>query len=395
MLEFRSKYRRVRALTVVFLLTGFSLFARAPFLTAEQLNSPPPKIIRTCCAYGIDLGIAGFPSIRKTDITSVSNIGPHYYLGHPDEGNGIVYTKTGGFVDLGHLRDCADWTAYLYCLILSSNKNGDSVTIDLGNEGGLKSLTLKSPHKYNDPDFYQLAGSIGYDLALWHEIATWFGASYVPMIPERYSSFSPEDLYSNLLGVNLSMAALKSDLEYNEAMTILISQMLDSLEVVPTMAETYTAMEKVENIWWSGAKSLPSKKILLKRYFDTDSILTPWLVPGLFGDLPPYELSKPESGFSDLYEIQIKLNYRFPIDAILPAHIDRTITQKEFGYFITYIKHDVAALNLKLNFRLQPGIKRKDKKFLQEQYGLFDRSVKSMSSFHLPIDGSNYTPTVN
>ena len=364
---FHQKQYRLRVLNiVVFTVFGFSLFAKEPLLTAEELKTPPPKIIRTCCAYGVDLGIAGLPSIRKTDITSLSEIGSHHYLGHPDEGNGIVYTKRGGFIDLAHMRDCADWTAYLYSLILSTNFNGDSITIDFGNEGGSKSLVLIIPSEFDDLDAYQLAGTIAYELSLWHEIATWFGASYVPMIPERYSSFSPEDLYSNLLGVNLGIAALQSHLEYNDAMTLLITDILDSLEAVTTTAETYDAMEQVENIWWSAEKPLPSKKILLKRYFDSDFTLTPWLVPGVVSMQPPYKLNKPDDDFSDLYQIRIKLNYKFPINAILPAHIDRTITQKDFDTFMTYIKQDITDLKLKMILRSYPRKKKKGKNQGQE-----------------------------
>ena len=359
---------RLSALLVgVVMLSVFPLFANPPVLTAEELNSPPPRIIRTCCSYGIDLGIAGLPSIKKTDITCIAELGPHHYMGTADEGNGIIYTKRGGFIDLGHLRDCADWTAYLYNLILSKHLNGDSITIDLGNEGGAKSLILVIPQPFDDLDAYQLAGKIAYDLSLWHEIATWFGASYVPMIPERYSSFSPEDLYSNLLGVKLGITALKSDLEYNDAMTMLISNMLDSLEAVSTIQETYVAMEKVENIWWSAEKPLPSKEILLKRYFDTDQSLVPWLVPGMVCDLPPYKLNKPDETFSSLYQLRIKVNYKFPINELLPAHIDRIITQKDFVAFMTYIKQDVADLNLKMTFRSELRQKRKDRKQHQQQ----------------------------
>lgn len=359
-----SKLNRLIALIVgVFIFSGFSLFSKPPVLTAAELSSPPPRIIRTCCSYGIDLGVAGFPAIRKTDITSITDLGPHHYLGHTDEGNGIIYTKRGGFIDLGHLRDCADWTAYLYNLILSNELTGDSITIDFGKEGGSKSLVLIIPTEFDNLDAYQLAGRIAYDLSLWHEIATWFGASYIPMIPERYSSFSPEDLYSNLLGVELGISALKSDLEYNDAMTVLITNILDSLESVSTSAETYLAMEKVEDIWWSGEKPLPSKKILLKRYFDSDSILTPWLVPGVLGDLPAYQLNKPGGDFSDLYQIRIKLNYKFPIEEILPAQVGRAIiTQKDFGVFITYIKQDVDDLKIKMIFRSELQKKRRDRK---------------------------------
>ena len=193
--------------------------AKAPYLTIKELSVPPPRIIRTCCAFGANMGIAGIPFAKKTDITSVGELGPHNYLGKKDENNGNIYTKRGGFLDLGHLRDCADWTAYLYQLINASKENKELTITRLGNEGGTKTLELLIPDEFDDLDACELAGKIAYDLSLWHEIATWFGASYVPLVPERFSSFSPEDLFSNLLGVHLGMRAIKSDLDYNEAMT--------------------------------------------------------------------------------------------------------------------------------------------------------------------------------
>ncbi len=350
----------LRAIIVgVFILPGFATFAKAPILTPDELASPPSRNIRACCSFGTKLYIAGLPFIRITHITSIEDIGPHHYLGGSGEGNGNIYTKRGGFIDLGHLRDYADWTAYLYNLILSKRINGDSIIIDLGNEGGPKSLILKIPREFDNLSAYQLAGKIAYDLSLWHEIASWFGASYIPMIPERFSSFSPEDLYSNLLGIDLGIQALKSDLEYNDAMTYLIMDVLDSLESVSTIAETYAAMEKVENIWWTGKKALPSKKILLKRYFDADSILTPWLVPELISDLPPYKLNKPDGKFSNLYQLRIKLNYKFPIKTILPSQIGRTITQDDFGLFMNYIKQDVDDLEHKMTIRSRQHKKNK------------------------------------
>ncbi len=252
-------------MVIVFMSSTLPVFAKAPLLTARELSFPPPKIIRTCCSFGADIRISGIPFVKKTDITSIDEIGAHHYLGNIEENNGNIYTKRGGFLDLGHLRDCADWTAYLYQLILASKENKELEIIHLGNEGGSKILELKIPEDLEDWETIELAGKIAYDLSLWHEIATWYGTSYVPLVPERYSSFSPEDLYSNLLGVHLGMAAIKSDLEYNEAMTVLLSEMLDSLDAVTSQEETYDAMVLVDDIWYTSQKRLPNKKLLVKR----------------------------------------------------------------------------------------------------------------------------------
>ncbi|MDB4584275.1 DUF4056 domain-containing protein [Draconibacterium sp.] len=345
-----------------FILLILPSFAKAPFLTTKDLSSPPPRIIRTCCSFGVDLSYAVIPFAKRTDITSIEELGNHHYMGNKDENNGIIYTRRGGFIDTGHLRDCADWTAFLYQLIQSKQGNQPQSLTTLGAEGGAKTLMLEIPMKIDSLVAYQVAGKIAYELSLWHEIATWFGVSYIPMVPERYSSFSPEDLYSNLLGVELGIRALKSELEYDDAMTQVIANMLDSLEAVSTPEETYWAMENVQNIWWTKEKSLPNKKILLERYVDSDCYLTPWLVPNETNKLSPFKLNKPENYQSELYTLKIKVNHKFPLAEILPTHENRIITQKDFVEFMAYISGEINALNLKVAKQLERKKKRKDSK---------------------------------
>lgn len=352
---------QTKYLTLVFLLTqSLICFAKTPLFTKQQ-NFPPPRIIRTCCSFGADLGLSGIPFIKKTDITSIGAIGKHEYLGQKEEGNGNIYTHSGGFIDLGHLRDCADWTAYLYHLISTTPPTNKEINLDLGVEGGSKTLTISNFDNLAPQDYYQLAGKIAYDLSLWHEIATWFGASYIPFIPERYSSFSPEDLYSNLLGVTLGIQALKSNLEYDEAMTLLIKETLDQLGCVKTEQETYEAMEKVENIWWTNEKRLPSKKVLLKRFIDSDSILTPWLLPEDANRIQAHTLTKPANYLSNKYELKIKLNYKFPLKEISPDQNERLITQKDFDTLICHIVQDLDHLSLKTMVHSQKTKRKKEK----------------------------------
>jgi hypothetical protein len=353
------------AIIVVFLLLALLVQAKAPVLSAEELATPPPRIIRTCCSFGANLGIAGIPFVKKTDITSIAEIGPHKFLGSNQEGNGNIYTQRGGFIDLGHLRDCADWTAWLYCRISDRFNTNKSNVISLGTEGGAKTLDLELPVTADSIDAYQLAGKIAYDLSVWHEIATWFGASYVPLLPERYSSFSPEDLYSNLLGVHLAIRALKSDLDYDEAMTFLIAQILDSLECVATEADTYAAMERVNHLWWTSEKRLPSKNVLLKRYLDMNPALEPWLVPNDENFPEPYPLSKPDSCLNDDYRLSIRLNFKFPLKAIPITHSHRIVTQNDFALLMRYIQKELELLDSKNNLRNQRHLLRKKK--LREQ----------------------------
>jgi len=283
----------LKTLLVFFFAVSLSAKGTPPDLSAKHFVDPPHRIIRTCCAFGSELKVWMVPGFKLSDITSIENLGPHQYLGNPREGNGIVYTRFGGFIDLGHLRDQADWTAYLYSQILLSQSNGE-ITITLGREGGLKKLNLQVPPDLQESDLVLLAGKIAYNLSVWHEIATWFGSSTIPFVPERYSSFSVEDLYSNLMGVTLGMKAIQSKLPYEQAMTAILHETLDSIGVVNNINETFKAMEAVRDIWWTRDKRLPSRKILLERHLNVYSKQVPWLVPGWEnGNAVTYNLEVP------------------------------------------------------------------------------------------------------
>jgi len=320
--------------------------ADAPDLSSRLLSAPPHRVIRTCCAFGSDLRLMLIPVLKYTDITSVDQLGPHSYLGNEGEGNGIIYTQRGGFIDMGHLRDQADWTAYLYSRIVLARQTGNQ-SLHLGREGGSKQLNLSIPASLSEDDALQLAGRIAYDLSIWHEIATWYGSSTIPFVPERYSSFSIEDPYSNLLGITIGIAAIKSGLPYEEAMTKLIGNTLEILCAVVSQNETYDAMEAVRNLWWSRDKHLPSRDVLIKRQLLVYSCLEPWRVPGwnqnnmTSYDLVIPEMTKDGRPLSNFYELDFKLNYKFPLKEIFASKAGRRVTQADFGKLITHIARDI------------------------------------------------------
>jgi hypothetical protein len=357
-----QKYFLLILITLTTYIAPLSTQAKAPVLTKKQLSVAPPRIIRTCCGFGVEIGFAGVPFAKKTDITSREIMGTHTFMGGKSEKNGNIYTRRGGFLDMGHVRDCADWTAYLYNLIKTSQTDPRFANMELRNEGGAKSLALNVPKDFDDESIIQLAGKISYDLSLWHEISTWFGARYIPLVPEKFSSFSPEDMYSNLMGVHLGMRAIKSKLDYDEAMTFELSKMLDSLESVNTWSETYDAMLKVNQVWYTNEKRYPNKNIVLKRYIDLNADFTPWLVPGYESQLPPYLLRKPDSALSKYYELSLKLNYRFPVDSILFGKTDHKITQNDFETFVAFIKTEINNEAIRKNEKNSKKEKKNEKK---------------------------------
>ncbi len=330
----------------ILIFCNSAVWSEVPDLSTRALSSPPHRVTRTCCAFGSDLQLSIIPILKYSDITSVDQLGPHHYLGNSDEGNGIIYTRRGGFVDMGHLRDQADWTAYVYSRIMLAKQTG-YLSLHLGREGGSKNLNLSVPKDLSTDDAVRLAGRIAYDLSVWHEIATWYGSSSVPLMPERYSSFSVEDAYSNLLGVTIGMAAIKSELPYAEAMTKLIQSNLEMLGAVSSENETYRAMEAVRNIWWTREKHLPSRNILLERQLGVYSCLEPWRVPGWADEkIASYDLVVPDKTSDGLplnqfYELDFKLNYKFPVKEIFAYKTGRRVTQADFGQLINHIARDL------------------------------------------------------
>jgi hypothetical protein len=342
-------------LLAILLLISSITFGSGPILSDKDLNSPPPRIIRTCCSFGSEVKLMVFPVVKITDITSIEKLGAHHYLSNPKEGNGIIYTQKGGFIDIGHLRDIADWTAFLYTKIMRNRESG-SFELKLGHEGGLKTLMLNIPSDLAADDAATIAGRIAYDLSVWHEIATWFGASTVPLLPERYSSFSIEDAYSNLLGARLGIEALKSDLPYEVAMTNLIAQTLEKLIAVSSEEQTYAAMEVVRDIWWTRDKKLPSRKVLLQRQLTVYPVVSPLLIfeadSGFAVHLEvPDQVTNGQS-ISDFYTLNFKLNLKFPFKKIFPERKTRDITQNDFQTLLDYIQQDLEKPKYQLKDKL-------------------------------------------
>jgi len=323
-------------------ITTIALQAKAPIFPTSLPDPKPHRIIRTCCSFGTDMQLFAIPGVKLTETTSLEKIGPHHYLGDASEENGIIYSRRGGFIDMAHLRDQSDWTAYLYSQMLENKKKG-TLSMVLGREGGEKTLNVIIPSNFDNLDMIHLAGKIAYDLSVWHEIATWFGASTIPFVPERYSSFSIEDPYSNLLGVTIGMQALQSELPYEQAVTQTIKRYLKDLDAVSNEAETYLAMEAVRDIWWTRDKKLPSSKVLLQRQLQVYPCLKPWLVPGWSSEnQTTFELTVPEMAsdgqtLSQFYQLEFKLNYKFPFRKMFPERKDRNITQNDFGRLLSEV----------------------------------------------------------
>lgn len=325
----------MKIVILTYILLAISLLSDATGLNQKQIDEGlPPRIIRTCCAFGNNVGIIGIPFIKKTDIVAVENIGQHRYLGGKSEKNGLIYTLKGGFIDTGHLRDQADWTAYLQSIILR-NRGNRNTSLSLGYEGGKKILKLDIPEAFSPEDAALLAGRITYDLSVWHEIATWYGASSVPFVPERYSSFSAEDDYSNQLGITLGIEALLSKLPYEQAMDSVLTNQLLLLEAVTDVKQSYAAMDLVNGKWWSGVYKYPSKNLLLKHEISSYDTTFPLLVDELkvtSTEPVPVEVAKLSSNnesLNNFYKLSFYVNGKIPYTRIFHKRKSRKLISNE------------------------------------------------------------------
>lgn len=316
--------------------------AKPPDFSLQDLAHSPAKIIRPCCTFGADLSVARIPFLRRSDIISPDALGTHRFLGGESERNGIIYTRKGGFVDVAHLRDVADWTGYLYHLVDASQGSPTPLVWHLGLEGGEKELHLQVPEGLNVSEKAALAGRIAYELSVWHEIATWYNGSILPFIPERYSSFSPEDLYSNLLGASLGIRAIESDMDFDEAMSSLIRQDMEDLIALTTTEATYNAMCEVEGIWWTNDKPLPDGSVLLARYLEPGDTLHPWRLPAdkdLVADQP---LLKPGGQWASHYRLLFKLHRRFRVSAVDCIHAAAVVDSRDLPRIMQCISEQEA-----------------------------------------------------
>lgn len=359
----------------------------SPLLLDESLplqtpNIPMPSGLRPCCAFGsglqVELGPVPIPMLVLTNVIGISDLGPHQYdhgvasfeQSRPggdvltSEHNGLIYTCHGGFVDTAHLRDWADWTLYLSAAIARTIESGTTIT--LPDEGGQRRIIIQAiDHdrvaQYGTlPIAVPLAQWIAFQLSVWHEIATWYGWSSTVFFSEQASAFSPEDLYSNLLGVKAAAVLIyqsdvSSEATYNESMNAGLPRLLQRLGAVPGEVGR-EAMRSIDGIWWDSRARLPEKRLVRRRYMDEGPQMSPWLVQRAWrdghanaavaaacvGKQEPFVLQNPHRfagvPFDKLATIEIDVSARLAAAMPMPNAPSRRITQNDFPSVIARIR---------------------------------------------------------
>jgi hypothetical protein len=221
--------------------------------TPPFIPPPPPSpaptgprpVGRPCCM------------LASMSLTGRATAGGHG-VGQPN----IVYTGKAGFVDLGHLWDTCDVTAFAYTEI--HRASGAVGTKIRGNEGEAV-LTSAAP----SAEWLGLARAIANDDALAHEIVTY--TSFKP--GGHNSSFSPEDLCSNNLGTIVAARAITAGGPFASEAERQLAALLTDLDG-QTDAETRNAFRRISTRWVDDtlAGTVVRDAYLRRRNFAVD----PW-----------------------------------------------------------------------------------------------------------------------
>src|SRR5262245_56448810 len=353
----------------------------------EVVAIPAPKSLRPCCAFGsglrVSVGGITVPGVEIVNTIGVDDLGLHKYdngvvglagsrPGGPvihDEKNGLGYTCRGGFIDTAHVRDWADMTLFLSTRIAQLLETGG--TIDLPDEGGVRRVIVRPVKSQRIEEYARkrlavpMAQWAAFKLSVWHEIVTWYGWSATGVFSEQASSFSPEDLYSNLFGIKLAGVLIYgntvgSEVLYNESMNVALPQLLLPLGAVPGKVGSEAA-KAVDSVWWDSKLELPETDLVTHRNFSTGPKVDPWLVteaesprplaPGLkalCGEQPrPIALRLPTVAGAVAIERLVTVEIEVP-EAIaprmsLPHAGSRVVTQSDFPRLIDAIRKAAAA----------------------------------------------------
>ncbi len=239
-----------------------------------------------------------------------TKLGPHSHAKIATENRGNLYTSNGGFLDLAHVRDCADSAADLFLRILPAlQARQDKVEIT-GGESNVWILKFNYPKEEFTKDeaievAIQISLEVAHQMGLFHEMASWFGLSIsVPALgylpgAQMQSAFTYEDMYSHAVGLAAVEKALRDPVrEFDEAMTYYLDLELQSLRPVsPAVHAKAAQIAKVQG-WW---RPEPTDFTRLWRarsqalYRPIDEQLLTELTPSLVPDLEECKDAQPKS----------------------------------------------------------------------------------------------------
>jgi hypothetical protein len=245
------------------------------------------------------------------------------------------------------MRDYADWVAHL----ANSLKRHPRQPVDLPLHAASRlQVTFRPPAGPIDDDLViRVAKRVAFEFSVWHEIATWYGWRQVPIYPEAVSAFSPEDLYSNLLGATIGERALRAYLnadagaDYSTLVQRETRALLTELGEV-SQSETERLLDTIEGEdgWWDRTQGVPRFKGVTRRHLDLGETVVPWLVPGSREAPTPLtvgSLGAEGRPLGDFYTLQVEVD-KSAVPA-LTLHSGPTIKSTEFKGIVERLRKDV------------------------------------------------------
>lgn len=301
-----------------------------------------------------------FGNILGMKYTGIEDLGDHNYEGGLfAENNALLYTAAAGYIDLGHLRESADRTRYIFELCFDNIQTQKSEFLFEVIEPAEYHVQIDYPENWGILDVhekYRISREISIDLGqyfahqslIWHEIVTWFGYASTGLLSEKASSFSWEDSYSDLLGTKIAAEVLRENKKgYDLAVTEMIVNELRKLDPQPPeIAEQAT--ERIKGKWYSGRYPFVSMK---KRNFDVgfdDCQITPFRVPGICPDTPAIPCTVPRLDSLAQYGFTMHLTMtpreserKEVLRIIYPHRRAETLTpEKDFPAVIRHIRRE-------------------------------------------------------
>ncbi|MES2528648.1 MAG: DUF4056 domain-containing protein [Bdellovibrionota bacterium] len=336
---------------ILILLVSLPAFSSYDGLDAQFLKTQKiAETSRACCNF---VSHPVLDSLGLFQFLDAEKLGTHSYHQKEKDPMGLVYTCKGGFVDVAHLRDNADWTAHI--LFNLPKWIGSGKTIDARNEGGFKSRRVYFPKmepkkisELSSDDLAKISVAMGFGFATLHEIVTGFSIAVsfpvTLVMYERASSFSVEDQYSNLLGAHLGAEAAQAKGPYEDEMTKILSRTIKKLSPL-SLDETKAVHESLHHRWWK-KDLLGRNRMVAKRNYGFKGEIFGDTVAGLSQcqNMEPLPVEVPDKlsngmSVSDYFLIQGEVNRKFTRQMIKSKKMVKPIiTQKDYPGFISTIK---------------------------------------------------------
>lgn len=313
------------------------------------------------------IGCLPFPGIFTLyEAADAESLGEHVYAGDAsgETDRGIVYTCRAGFLDICHVRNSADMTAYIHARFLHAVRGGWTCFQFRAHEPSVYTVTINYPSfwwslspaeqdRLGEEAAIRASQQLAMTVMTWHELLTWYGYKSTVVISEKGSAFTYEDSTSHALGVLIAGDALRTGGDYNSAVTTQLDLVLADLGVVDA-EDLEAAIKAVEGDWWANGSAR-------KRHLETGSpgsVIQPWLVLGMASaQAAPRPLRVPDLSdvdhrdFGGFYSVAIdpRVLESGKILGRLENPSDRINPARDFPVLIADIRDDIGIENTRPN----------------------------------------------